>query len=350
MHPGVTFTADDTEDWHLPVAGPGLLLDVPARGRWLQRPSLHLQAAPGYRLRLVSGDQPLLWARIAGYWDCCVLMRGAPHTPWRLPSLSAPEVRAVAHAPGTPAWWEAWAWKLGRALVDAPQSVLHAGRWCLRPVRGLSADSSSRHAVSPMEWAFGQPPAPPHSVDAVLRFEPAWAERWWEDLPQHNPGVLLPLRAPSDPEDGRLKSWRKHARDGTLPPALLLYVDILSKWLVLDGHDRLHAALLEGQAPPLLGLWPYIESSRPERKLREEGALMGAELQLRAQATPEVIDRVNRQLVQSFRWPERGTVTRAWPLADGFEAWRAEVLACRRRNTVPLAEEEWDGFVSSARD
>jgi hypothetical protein len=349
MHPGVSFTADDTRDWHLPVAGPGLLLDVPARGHWLQRPALHLEAAPGYRLRLVSGGQPLLWVRIADYWDQCVLARGTPHTPWRLPSLSAPEVRTVTDAPGTPPWWEAWAWKLARVLVEAPASMLHTGRWCLRPVRPRPADQSPRHAVSTMEWTFGQPPAPPHSLNAVLRFLPAWAEHWWEDLPQHNPGVVLPLRAPSDAEDGRIKSWRKHAREGTLPPALLLYVDILSKWLVLDGHDRIHAALLEGREPPLLGLWPYIETPRPESRVREEGALIGAELQLRAGATPEVIDRVNRQLLRSFNWPERGTITRAWPLAGGAEAWRAEVLAWRQRNSIPLAEDDWEWLVS-ARD
>ena len=105
MHPGVSFTADDTRDWHLPVAGPGLLLDVPSRGRWLQRPALHLEAAPDYRLRLMHGGQPLLWVRIASYWDKCVLVRGAAHVRGALPALSAPEVRAVGETPGTLAAW-----------------------------------------------------------------------------------------------------------------------------------------------------------------------------------------------------------------------------------------------------
>lgn len=341
MHPGVSFTVDDTKDWHLPVAGPGLLLDVPPKGRWPHRPSLHLEAAPDYRLRWVSGGQPLLWVRIASYWDRCAFLRGTAHAPWRLPSLSAHEVRAVTQAPGTPSWWEAWAWHLGRALVEAPATVLHTGRWCLRPLRAIAAAEASRHAVSTMEWAFGQPPAPPHSLDTVLRFQTAWVENWWEELPEQKRGVLLPLRAPSDAEDGRLKSWRKRARDGTLPPVLLLYVDILAKWLVLDGHDRVHAALLEGVEPPLLGLWPYVEARRPESRVREEGALLGAELQLRAGATPEVIDRVNRQLLRSFDWPERGTVTRAWPLAGGTEAWRAQVLARQRKHAVTWDGDDW---------
>jgi hypothetical protein len=237
MHPGVALTPDDTPDWDLPTVGPGLLLNVPAEGRWLQRPALHLEAAPGYRLRVVSGGQPLLWARIQDWWDWSVFLRG----------------------------------------------------------------------------------------------------------------TVLPLRAPSAEDDGRVKSWRKRARDGTLPPALLLYVDILAKWLVLDGHDRLHAALLEGVEPPLLGLWPYVEEARPESAVREQGALLGAEIQLRAGATPTVIDRVNRMMLRNFSQRQRGTVTRAWPVAGGIEAWRVEVLAWRKGNTVPMDEDDWDWFVSSKR-
>lgn len=349
MHPGVAFSEDDSKDWQLPVAASGLILDVPAKGHWLRRPSLHLEAAPDYRLRLVGKGQPWFWVRIDSYWDRCVLVRGTVPARSVLPALSAPEVRTVDEAPGTPEWWAAWTWRLGRMLVEAPASVLHTGHWCLRPVRTIAADKAERHAVSPMEWSFGQFPSAPHSLDAVLRFQTAWKEDWWEERPEQKPGVVLPMRAPSDSEHGRIKSWRKRARDGTLPPAVLLHVDILSKWLVLDGHDRIHAALLEGMAPPLLGLWPFVETRRAESRVREEGALIGAEIQLRAGATPEVIDRVNRMLVRSFDWPDRGTVSRAWPIAGGAETWRHELLAWRKSNPVTLDEHDWDWLVS-ARD
>ncbi|QSQ27119.1 hypothetical protein JY651_20355 [Pyxidicoccus parkwayensis] len=346
MPPGVSFTTDDSKDWQLPVASPGLILDVPAKGHWLRRPSLHLEAAPRYRLRLVGEGQSRLWVRIDSYWDRCILVRGPVPTRGVLPALSAPEVRAVDEAPGTPEWWEAWTWQLGRMLVEAPASVLHTGRWCLRSMRTISADKAPRHAVSPMEWAFGQLPVAPHSLEAVLRFQTAWEEDWWAERPEEKPGAVLPLREPSDAEHGRIKSWRKRARDGTLPPAVLLHVDILSKWLVLDGHDRIQAALLEGVEPPLLGLWPFVETRRPASRVREEGALLSAELQLRSGATPEVIDRVNRMLVRNFDWPERGSVSRAWPIPGGFEAWRAELLAWRGQNPVTLDERDWDWLVS----
>ncbi|TSC23520.1 hypothetical protein [Corallococcus sp. Z5C101001] len=347
MHPGVSIGVDDFRSWGLETPGPGLLLEVPATGPWRARPALHLEAASDYRLRLMSGGQPLLWARIDTWWDRAVFLRGKTHAPWSLPPLTAPDVRAVTQAPGSEGWWEAWGWRLARTLVEAPSPVLHAGRWCLSPVRAISADKAERHPVSPMEWRFGQPLQPPHSLDAVPRFSGAWNEDWWETLPAQRPGTVLSLRAPSASDDGRVKSWRKRAKDGTLPPTLLLYVDILAKWLVLDGHDRVHAALLEGVEPPLLGLWPFIPAARPESSVREEGALFSADFQLRAGATPAVVERVNRMLLLNFTRSAQGAVSRAWPLRGGVDAWRAEVLAWRRwSQELPLAAEDWDWFAS----
>lgn len=340
----VAFTPDDTRSWGLPLVGPGLLLDVPRQGHWLQRPSLHFEAAAPYRLRLTSGGQPLLWVHIDSYWDECGFLRGTSSMLWGLPPVTAAELRDIGHEPGTDRWWEAWTWRLGRMLTEAPHPLLYAGRWCLRPVQAIDARKASRYPVSPMEWGFGENPAPPHSIEGCSRFETFWTEGWgYEEV---HMGAVLPLRAPSPEDDGRVKSWRKRARDGTLPPALLLYVDLLGKWLVLDGHDRLHAALLEGVAPPLLGLWPVIEAVNPSSTVTQEGALLAAEFSLRAGETPERVDRVNRMLVHSFAGGRRGTVTRAWPIRGGLEAWRAEVLAWRKWNTLPAEPSPWEWFIS----
>ena len=52
-------------------------------------------------------------------------------------------------------------------------------------------------------------------------------------------------------EDGRLKYWRKRARQNQLPPVLVYELPALSdRWLILDGHLRLAAALTEGNCRP----------------------------------------------------------------------------------------------------
>jgi hypothetical protein len=348
MHPSVAFSVDDTEDWGLPLAGPGLLLDVPHEGPWRQPPSPHVEAAPGYRLRLTSGGQPLLWVRIDPWWDRCGFLQGNASAPWGLPPLSAAEVREVVHAPGTDRWWEAWTWRLGRALAQSEHPVLHAGRWCLRPLQAIPASKACHYPISTMEWSFGQPPLPPHSPEGVLRFERFRVEAWssYGAPSEIRTGAVMPLRAPSPEDDGRVKSWRKRARDGTLPPVVLLYVDLLMKWLVLDGHDRMQAALLEGVPPPLLGLWPVREVVLPALPEKYEGIMRAAEHHLRAAETPALVDRVNRMLRVNYARHRRSTVTRGWPLKGGLQAWRAEVLASRRWSPFPADAEDWEWFVS----
>lgn len=351
MASSISFTPDDTREWGIPMAGPGLLLDVPREGPWARRPALHFEAAPGYRLRLSSGGQPLLWVRVDGYWDQCGFLRGVTSAPWGLPSLSAAEVREVTHASDTLPWWEAWMWRLGRALARPDHPVLHAGRWCLRPVRAIRpAVEAYRYPISPMDWRFGQQPSAPHSLEGVLRFERFWVEDWAPyGLPSEEgmfQGAVVPLREPSPAEDGRVKSWRKFARAGALPPALLLYVDLLGKWLVIDGHDRIHAALLEGGAPPLLGLWPVHEQVLAFSPEGQRSLMETAELRLRDGAPQSVVDRVNRMLLLNFEELKRGTVTRAWVLQGGRSAWVAEVLAWRRWNPFPADDQGWEWFVS----
>ena len=82
--------------------------------------------------------------------------------------MTAAQLRDIGHEPGTDRWWEAWTWRLGRMLAEVSHPLLYAGRWCLRPVQAIDARKASRYPVSPMEWGFGENPAPPHSLEGCL--------------------------------------------------------------------------------------------------------------------------------------------------------------------------------------
>lgn len=51
-----------------------------------------------------------------------------------------------------------------------------------------------------------------------------------------------------------MKAYRRQYREGVLPPVLLWWVSGFNSPVVLDGHDRLTAALAEGGRPELLVL------------------------------------------------------------------------------------------------
>ena len=82
-------------------------------------------------------------------------------------------------------------------------------------------------------------------------------------------------------EDDRLKYWRKRARQNQLPPVLVYELPALSdRWLILDGHLRLAAALAEGQLPPLIVIQATTARPDPRTAAERETVLRGVGLQL----------------------------------------------------------------------
>lgn len=152
----------------------------------------------------------------------------------------------------------------------------------------------------------------------------AW-KSWW----LNGNGQVVRLRRSSSPDAARVKVWRKRAREGALPPVLLSYVSGLDLFALIDGHDRLAAAVAEGIAPPLLVLW----------RVREEPAYVDAEAQAavvrelsirredrRGRRGKLDTEAENAVLRRTFPAPTYlYTKTRAWPLRDDEAAWEARV-------------------------
>lgn len=146
---------------------------------------------------------------------------------------------------------------------------------------------------------------------------------------------VLPLRDPSPEDSGRIKSWRKHARDGTLPPVLLWWVTALDSHVVLDGHDRLSAAAAEGVAPRLITLWQCtevpehgLEAVRTEFLKSYEKAFAAENL------SPRSRRELNERLVWSYKetWLQTMTTAKANPALEA--EWLDEALAAAEGEDV----------------
>jgi hypothetical protein len=166
----------------------------------------------------------------------------------------------------------------------------------------------------------------------------AW-ESWW----LNGSGGLLRMREPSAADAGRVRAWSKRAREGTLPPALVLWVSGLDMFLLLDGHDRVRAAALEGAAPGFLVLWRVRETPRLPDTTRQGAVVRELERKrgLAGGRPPLTVAMENRLLVDAFDdrpwlWPK----TRAYPLAGGAAAWDEEVA---RQPGVPSAHAIFSG-------
>ena len=107
-------------------------------------------------------------------------------------------------------------------------------------------------------------------------------------------------------EDGRLKYWRKRARQNQLPPVLVYELPALSdRWLILDGHLRLAAALSEGQLPPLITIQATTARHSPQTATEHETAKTAALSQYEKIArqtdhNPQALNAVSQHIIRAY--------------------------------------------------
>jgi hypothetical protein len=250
------------------------------------RPGLQLEAAEGV-LRLSLAGSPVLWARQDAHWQgIWVLQRNGAESPLVLPPWSFAECRAQGEG-SSPGFVENWAKATAAALQTSPRSPLTEGTFV------LSAAAASGTALK-------------YSA-RVRQLEAPWGldELYGGSQPEYlecEVGRVLPLRQRPSPDGGRVKAWRKAAREGHLPPPLFFWVSGLNVFLLLDGHARLVAAQLE-QVPlrHALVLWRSVERPNVGGAWQAEQArryLRGSERF--AEWTTDTTQYMNDALVSAF--------------------------------------------------
>ncbi|MEV4458033.1 hypothetical protein [Microbispora sp. NPDC049633] len=269
----------------------GLLLELERPAR----PALRVEVAPGRRLAIVQNDEPVLLARVDGhYYGIDYLRTERFRSPLR--PLRAGESRRIHDPPGAPA--ARWAHRFAGELLAA--GPLHAGRWTIRTeVRGLDVRPGLvRHE---------------HPEGYLGRFS-------------SGAGEVVPLRELPSPDDGRVKAYRRQARDGTLPPVLLWWISGLTAYVVVDGHDRLVAALAEGEEPPFLVLLRThdrpLDAEASVREYRRQVTSVEREVVRGTPGAPQALTGLHRTWVRAFDHLANGPApTRAWPMPGGRTAW-----------------------------
>ena len=234
------------------------------------------QAPPGLMLenfgfgctRLVRGGEPLLWARVGPQYQGLWFLRRREVAPAAiLPPIQAHEARSIT----TPSGWMKW---FLRGLEASQNTPWYAGEWNLTELRQQKGSAShlARGKVPDIFLPVNRDSWP--SFVYGLRGALDVARVHYESWMINGSGAVIPLREPSPSDASRVKAWRKHARDGTLPPALLWWVTAFDAYVLIDGHDRLVAAQSEGVQPSAIGLWasetPDEEEVKPWRRFEDE--------------------------------------------------------------------------------
>lgn len=309
--------------------------DTPAR------PGFRVELAVGRRIRVVSGAQVLLHAR-PGLLHWVTLLRAAEAAPSPWPHLGPRDVAAVsrnADPVDAPTWLDAWARYIVRQL-DAPAlrlaGPLHRGTWRVEPAALVRPDAGPpppghRAAFAPDYDAVG------FGLDAV---SPLNFETWW----LNGSGALLPMRAASAADAGRVKALRKLARAGTLPPLVLLFVSGLDMYLWSMATTACAPPCSRSSLPPALALsrvryFPYAPDPR------REAALAGME-RARTTLRAPTIERLNRSVLALFAEGDWRAARAVGP-CRAAPAWDAEALADCLRTLGLTDAPEAAGLVGS---
>ncbi|WP_397432193.1 hypothetical protein [Pseudomonas chlororaphis] len=308
----------------------GLGVDVkhPASGK----PNLRLLSGNNRRMQLVLGDQTLLWGTMSrclyGVW----LVRN--HLLEQLPQtlvgpIDSPQVEQQIRL--DPALrLKAWSRFFVQQLMQHQPDFFYPGYWLVRALRPESLKPMRPLLSGTEAWYFkGGEDALSHMPQwaiygrNILDNRQAGAARWVE-LGESG-GAVVGLHA-VDPHSGRLKWWRKKAREGSLPPILLWYVSGLSCHLILDGHYRLQAAIDENLPPQFLVLSsPRLFSYRPNPQ--EQQKVLGA-LQMQIQRKNLETVRFNQLLISTFDdRPYHGFGSQSWAGIASEKVWVDQVSA-----------------------
>jgi len=286
------------------LLGPGRLV-LTVRGR-PGPPPLRFETTGDGGILLCQSERPVLLGRTVGR-HCCRDLYMHRFDGYRspLPPLRSADMRSSVN----------WPHQYGRWLESADGTPLLDGRWELA-----------------LRTEF-----PPY----------VWGEEFVRDWPGGRLELycgggwngILPLRRLSPPDAGRVKAYRRHAREGTLAPVLLWTVAFLDGCVILDGHDRAVAALAEGRTPECL-LLTQVPDEKDWRRAAE-AMTEGHEHRLRGLADGSAGSAVERQRTALEKGyaealatlPYGLPPTRFWPLPGGAPAW--EALAARAMFQCP---------------
>lgn len=265
----------------------GLALTV----RDSQRPGLVVNVCPPGCISLTLAARTCLWARTDdGYYGYELLRSTHAGALNVISPIPFQRVRENS-VPDRDVSDRRWAHAYVSALTASDASPLHQGSWFLG--RDLDGDRPRDLGVDLIQTIVRR-----NSHDYID----------WD----HRKVAPLALRAMSDPTSGRVHAWRKHARAGSLPPVLLYWVSGLCTHVVLDGHDRLVAALLEERSAPALYIYPMSEtvskSTDQDIILHHVGDALTTAVRVGQRRPPITVENANRLLLNAFV-PKRNRLT-----------------------------------------
>lgn len=296
------------------------------------------------RFLLASHDHTLYWGQISkGYYNVDFLRQQQPWQRQQMPirPITSVDIETFKQAnPPNPARY--WANFFAQALIDSPASFLHQGHWRitapLNPEATPKPENNLIKLTPRYYWRFLH-------LDCDYTFE--YPKDSYIDIDwNQSPNTPLPLKPMPDAEDGRVKWWRKKIRENACPPLLLWWQSNMLSHIIIDGHSRWRAHLLENTKPDVLVISAYQMVKRdyldtPDRRLNILQALKHYVNNSAKHSQSTSMDHINQMLTQAYpNTTSYEAMTIGKPIEDLDKRWLSEITALSNTKDVDFNKAE----------
>ncbi|GEM_PF-2816676 len=242
--------------------------DLKSEGHWFGHkikvegkgvPRLHLKLCGPAFFKLCYEKETLFWAkqqhRDYGVAILKTLEYEPPIDP--IPSSELEKRKGLKKAQ----WLESWSRYFIQELQEKPEELFYRGQWVM-----------SAHAYSPSLGCYE--PFVKNDFGHSYIYGVSVEEGAFQQVDLFGGDEKLVSLKKVNPHSGRLKWWRKNTRQNLLPPVVISYISGLVNYVILDGHYRLKAALLENHDIDLLVLRPLQEIVISKNNEKQKQAIL----------------------------------------------------------------------------
>jgi hypothetical protein len=221
-----------------------------------------------------------------------------------------------------------WSKAFIRSLSESRNTILYDGKW------KISSGLLNRQTQKPdqfAKWVI-------ENTDKIFADkQPIYID--WDIYGSRN---LLCLKEMPDDNEGRVKWWRKKVRENCCPPVLAWYINCIDAYIIIDGHRRLKAFILEDIEPDILILNSLHEEFCIKDESRREKIVKGLEIrQNHASRAKLSIDEINRILIDAFDdRPYVRSITKSIAQPDFERKWVEEVTKFKNKSGIDNVELE----------
>lgn len=213
-------------------------------------PIFTLQSGGKLRFRLTDNTESLFWGCIEpDYYGVWFLRNSRMNTlkDVFIPPITSSDIqKSILDQQNKNSRY--WAKYFIQALSKSQRSFLREGKWMISEAdqKRVVRDTISKELF----WSV-------KGLSQTFKLETIDVIQW--DI--YSTSALIPIKDKPQPEEGRLKWWRKQVKEGICPPIFVWYLNVLDSYVIIDGHMRLEACLLEEAKPKVLVLHEVSHST-----------------------------------------------------------------------------------------